>query len=155
MEKYQKIVLVLGFIIIVALLFGVDPFIAGIGAIILLALALSFVMYNTSKRFPKVPELIAVLSEDAKSVIIKNNGDTRAVSVRVAIVPLDMDFEVPPLAPGESHPIAVPHMIDEAKAVISYEDERGKTYSHSSPLSALGRSEEDLLKPVFPIFGWK
>lgn len=156
MEKYQKAILVLGvIIIIIALLLGVDPFLAGVGVIILLALILSFVMYNTSKRFPKVPELIAVLSEDAKSLIIKNKGDTRAVSVRVAIVPLDMEFETPPLAPGDSHPIALPHMIDEAKAVISYEDEQGRSFSHSSPLSALGESEEDLLKPVFPIFGWK
>jgi hypothetical protein len=154
MEKYQKIVLVLGIIITIALI-PVDFFIAGVGAIILVVLVLSFAMYNTSKRFPKVPELIGVLSEDAKSVIIKNKGDTRAVSIKVAIVPLDMEFEVPPLVPDEAYTIALPHMIDEAKAVISYEDESGKSYSHSSPLSALGVGEEDLLKPMFPIFGWK
>jgi len=154
MEKYQKIVLVLGIIIIIALI-PVDFFLAGVGAIILVVLALSFAMYNTSKRFPKIPELTAHLSEDAKSVIIKNKGDTKAVSIRLAIVPLDLEFDVPPLAPDEVYTIAVPHMIDEAKASMAYQDEQGRKYSHSSPLSALGKGEEDLLKPMFPMFGWK
>jgi hypothetical protein len=155
MEKFQKIALVLGIIIIIFLFIAVDPFIAGVGLFILLALLLSFGMYNTSKRFPRVPELIALLSEDAKSVIIKNKGESKAVSIKVAIVPLEMEFEVPPLAPDEAYTIAMPNMIEEAKAAISYEDESGKQFSHSSPLSALGGGEEDLLKPMFPMFGWK
>jgi hypothetical protein len=154
MEKYQKIVLVLGIIITIALI-PIDFFLAGVGAIILVVLALSFAMYNTSKRFPKVPELIAMLSEDAKSVVVKNKGDKKAISIRLAIVPLDLEFEVPPLAPDEAYTIALPHMINEAKAVISFKDEQGESYSHSSPLSALGPGEEDLLKPMFPMFGWK
>ncbi|MDG6257250.1 MAG: hypothetical protein QCH35_06595 [Methanomicrobiaceae archaeon] len=155
MERYQKIALVLGFIIMLGLLLGVDPYLAGVGAIILFVLFMSFTIYNTSKRFPKVPQLRAFLSEDAKSVIIKNTGDARAVAIRLAIVPLDMEFEVPPLAPDEAYTVAVPHMIDEAKGAMTYQDERGRTFTHSSPLSATGQGEEDLFKPMFPMFGWK
>jgi len=46
-------------------------------------------------------------------------------------------------------------MISEAKAVITYQNEAGGKYSRTVMLSATAESEEDLLKPMIPLFGWK
>jgi len=53
------------------------------------------------------------------------------------------------------HEFPLPSMLAEAKAVVSYEDASGRQFSRSILLSATGTGEEDLLRPVFPIFGWK
>jgi hypothetical protein len=46
-------------------------------------------------------------------------------------------------------------MIAEAKALVSYENGAGRRFSRSFQLSATAKGDEDLLKPIFPIFGWK
>ena len=154
MERYQKIVVVLGIILIIIFL-PIDIFFAGIAAIITVALFVSFLMVNLSKRFAIEPELIAVLAMDAKAVVIKNKGEAQAVNIHVAVVPLDIEFDVPQLEPDAQYQFALPHMVEEAKAAITYEDAQGRHFAHSSPLSAMEGGEEDLLKPMFPMFGWK
>lgn len=154
MDNYQKIVLVIGLVISFALLLF-NPYYAYMGFITLAVLAMSFIMMNLSRGFRKVPQLIAILGEDAKRVTIKNNGEETAVKVHVALVPLDIEFDVPNLAAEETHEFALPRMISEAKALINFESPDGREFSHSSPLSALGNREEDLLKPMFPMFRWK
>jgi hypothetical protein len=46
-------------------------------------------------------------------------------------------------------------MISEAKAAVTYQNSQGLAYSQTFRLSALGKSDDDLLKPVFPLFKWK
>ncbi len=45
-------------------------------------------------------------------------------------------------------------MINEARAVVEFEDINGRKYNKSFNLSAL-HSDDDLLKPMFPTFDWK
>jgi len=46
-------------------------------------------------------------------------------------------------------------MINEAKAYITWKDGEGHDFSHESVISALGKGEDDLLKPMFPMFDIK
>jgi hypothetical protein len=46
-------------------------------------------------------------------------------------------------------------MITEAKASVTYKNAKGARYARTTKLSALGKSEDDLLKPMFPLFQWK
>ncbi|MDT8358401.1 MAG: hypothetical protein RQ758_07870 [Methanomicrobiaceae archaeon] len=150
-----KIVLVCG-IVVAAVLFIINlPFYAGIAIIITVALYLGLKMQKYGREFARTPEIYTILKEDAKGVVVKNKGEVSVYQVHVDIVPLDISFDVGTLEPGAEYEYTLAHMINEAKAVIKYRDEEGNTYTHSSPLSALGGGEEDLLKPVFPMFGWK
>jgi hypothetical protein len=101
------------------------------------------------------PDIVCYLSEDAKSVKVINRGTARAVKIHVALVPLNIEADVPPLDPDAVHGIPLPHMVAEAKAVVTYQNEQGIAYSQSYALHALGTNDEDLLKPPFALFGWK
>jgi hypothetical protein len=101
------------------------------------------------------PRLTCWLSEDAKNVVIRNEGNELAVRIHITLVPLDLQFDLPELAVEGRHEFPLPSMIAEAKAVVNYENASGMKFSRSILLSATGKGEEDLLKPVFPIFGWK
>jgi hypothetical protein len=159
MQKYQIIVLVLGLLaaIAVTLLGGEESIFLGLVILVIdLVLLMSFIISESSKKLKRIPKLTAHLTEDAKSVIIRNEGDRAAVGVHVALVPLNIEFNIPRIDAGDdaSHPEA--EMINEAKAVMTYQDEEGAAYTHSTHLTALGPDEEDdLLKPAFPMFKWK
>lgn len=153
METLHKGILVGGLIVVVALFVFVDIYVAGIAVIILIALAISFQIMGETRHLP--PRLTVWLSEEAKKIVIRNEGNDRAVRIHITLVPLDLQFDLPELAVEGRHEFPLPSMIAEAKAVVSYEDGSGRRFSRSFLLSATGRSEEDLLKPAFPIFGWK
>lgn len=159
MQKYQIVVLVLGLLaaIAVTLLGGEESIFLGLVILVIdLVLLMSFIISESSKKLKRIPKLTAHLTEDAKSVIIRNEGDRAAVSVHVALVPLNIEFNIPRIDAGDdaSHPEG--EMINEAKAVMTYQDEEGDTYTHSTHLTALGYDEEDdLLRPAFPMFKWK
>ncbi|NYT06152.1 MAG: hypothetical protein GKC04_07275 [Methanomicrobiales archaeon] len=158
MEKNQTIVLVLAVLISLPLIILVPEglFYAGVVMLIAVALIMSMSILSTSSRMRAHPEIICALSEDAKSVMVKNTGEAEAQGIHIALVPLNIEFDLPSLAPETASSFALPEMIREAKAVVTYHDTGGRTYSHSSPLSALHPGgENDLLKPAFPMFGWK
>lgn len=155
MHISQKMVLICGIAVAAALFILNFPFFAGIALIITAALFLALVMQGYGREFAKIPEIICILKEDAKGIVVKNKGEVPVYQVHVALVPLDLDFDAEVLEPGSAHEFPLPHMVNEAKAVLTYRDAEGNSYSHTSPLSALGVGEEDLLKPVFPMFGWK
>jgi hypothetical protein len=159
MEKNQIIVLVLVLLAAVAatLLGGPEGIYVGLVIVVVdLVLLMGFVISNTSKTFKKIPKLTAHLKEDAKGVIIRNHGERVAVRIHTALVPINIEFDVPRLDPGQTFEFATEEMIPEAKAVMTYEDDEGAAYSHSTHLAALGiDEEEDLLKPAFPMFDWK
>jgi hypothetical protein len=46
-------------------------------------------------------------------------------------------------------------MINEAKGVVEFENAGGARYTRTYSLSAIGKTEADLLKPRFPLFKWK
>jgi hypothetical protein len=153
METREKGILAGGLVVSAALFLFVDVYLGGIAVILVITLAIGFQIMGETRNLP--PKLACWLSEDAKKMVIVNQGNTRAVRIRVTLVPIDREFELPELPVDGRHEFPLPGMISEAKAVVSYEDASGRKFSRSVPLSATGKGEEDLLKPLFPLFGWK
>jgi hypothetical protein len=102
-----------------------------------------------------LPDVACALAEDAKGVLIVNQGNDLAVRIHVTLVPLDREFDLPELPADGRHTFPLPAMIAEAKALVSYENRNGRRFSRSFKLSSTGKGDEDILKPLFPIFGWK
>lgn len=146
-------ILILGTgIIICAVLFFIDIYLGAIGVVFLGALAMSvFIMQETHD----LPDITLRLREDATGVVIQNQGNAAAYKIRVAIVPLNIEFKLEILAPDTLFEFPVESMINEAKGVVEFENAEGAHYTHSYSLSALGKTEDDLLKPLFPMFKWK
>jgi hypothetical protein len=135
-----------------ALLFFINLYLGAIGAVILIALAMSvFIMQETRV----LPDVAVQLRDDAKGIVLVNRGNAPAYKIHVALVPLNIEFDKDTLAPDASFEFSVESMINEAKAVVEFQDETGARRSRTYALSALGTTEEDLLKPVFPLFHWK
>lgn len=148
MDKNQRIVLVAGGLITLGLLF-IDVFFALIALIIILVLLMSFRIMGDTKNYPLVT---ADLSEDAREVIITNTGTARAQKIQVALVPLNIDFEIASLDPDEESGFSLASMVSEAKAVVTYENSEGQQFQRSYSLTALGAGR-DPTEPLFPIFG--
>jgi hypothetical protein len=116
------------------------------------ALAMSvFIMQETRN----LPDITIRLREDAKGVVIVNQGNAAAYKIRVAIVPLNIEYKLETLAPDTLFESPTESMINEAKGIVEFENAEGARYTRTYSLSALGKTEEDLLKPLFPIFKWK
>jgi len=157
MENNQKALIIGGGLITIAILF-VNIYIGGVAAIIVATLYIGQAMMNTSAKFVYHPEVKGYLKDDAKGVILKNTGKAEAKKIHVALVPLNIEFDVQRLEPEEKYEYEQDSMIEEAKIVITYENEAGKTFSWDNVLSALSGTDDDdddLLKPAFPMFSWK
>jgi hypothetical protein len=154
MDRKQKVVFVAGLFIcaMVAIFVPDGIYYALILLVIMVALLLSLQIMQETTSFPDVT---CGLQPDSKGIVVRNRGNAKAVAIHLALVPLDLEFDVPPLEPEETATLAVPRMISEAKAAITYENSAGGKYSRTVMLSATGMSDEDLLKPMFPLHGWK
>ncbi|HQD24955.1 MULTISPECIES: hypothetical protein [Methanoculleus] len=148
MNKNQRIVLVIGGLITLGLFF-IDPFIALIALILVLVLLMSLRIMEETGNYPLVT---ATLSEDAREIIVTNTGTAKAQNIRIALVPLNIDFELASLEPDEESGFSLESMISEAKAVVTYENTAGQKQTRSYPLKAL-EAGRDLTEPMFPIFG--
>jgi hypothetical protein len=102
-----------------------------------------------------LPDLSSNLREDAKAVVVVNRGNAPITGGHVSLVPLNIEFDLPALAPDQRFEYPLETMIEKAKAVLQYTTSDGRIISGSFMLSALGEGEEDLLKPTFPMFAWK
>jgi hypothetical protein len=136
---------------VAAALFFLDPYLAGIAVILVATLAMAFFIMGETHN---LPDLTCVLSEDAKGILLVNQGNDLAVRIHVTLVPLDREFDLPELPADGRHTFSLAAMIAEAKALVSYENRDGRKFSRTCKLSATGR-DEDILKPLFPTFGWK
>jgi uncharacterized protein (DUF58 family) len=150
MDRKIQLLLVSG-IVITLIVFLINIYIAGIVFIILVALLMSLTIMEDSTFLPAVT---AELREDAKAVVIRNTGNATAVKIHVALVPLNVEYDLAALDADKAHEYPLEKMIEEVKAVVSFENEKGITFSHSYQLSAYG-SGYDPLKPMIPIFQWK
>ncbi len=151
MDSQVKLVLVAGIIISVILAL-IDIYLAGIVFIIAMVLTMSLHIMKDS-RF--LPDVVVSMNEDAKSIVVANRGTAPACNIHVALVPLNIEFDVRSLDVDTEYTHPLKEMISEAKSVVSWENEHGEKFSRTLRLSALGRDDEDLLKPVFPLFKWK
>ncbi len=151
MDKNQKNVLAIGALAAVGLAL-IDIFYALIAIVVVLALLMSIQIMGDSGNYPSV---VVGLEEDAKGLTVVNKGNAEAKNIHVTIVPINIEFDIPSLKPDEQSEFGLPSMLSEAKAVVTYENAQGQKYMRSYALAALGGGDEDILRPVFPIFGWK
>jgi len=150
MRRNQVIIIAAGLVISAFLAF-INIYIGGIAVILVGALAMSFQIMADSEG---LVEIGVVLSEDARMVTVRNRGNLPIKDIHVALVPLDIEFETSLLTPDGRFDYRLPSMLHEAKAVAEYSDENGRRYQKTFPLSST-HTDDDLLKPAFPIFGWK
>ena len=149
--KRNQIAIIVAGLIISALLSVISIYLTGIAVILVITLAMSFQIFQDSER---LTDLAVVLSENAKVVTVINRGNTPIRNIVVSLVPLDTEFKVPELAVDGTFAYELPQMINEARAMVEFEDINGRQYNKSFHISAL-YSDDDLLKPMFPTFDWK
>ena len=151
MEKNHTIIILAG-VIVCAILFFINIYLGATGAIILIAIAMSFFIMEDSEV---LPDIAINLHDDAKRIGVTNRGTAPAYRIHIAMVPLNIEFDIPELAVDGVTEHQLQEMINEAKAVVTFEDSKGSHYTRTFVLSALGKNDDDLLKPMFPMFKWK
>jgi len=112
-------------------------------------------VFSIGRETHNLPDLACLLSEDAKKIVLVNRGNDTALQIHVTLVPLDREFDLAELPADGRHEFSLPAMIAGAKALVRYENMAGRRFSRAFRLSATETGEEDLLRPLFPIFGWK
>ena len=155
MDTRQAAVIGLAGVLLFLYLAFIGQFLASIAIMIILIIGMTIFMTRLSEKITDVPELTAKLSPNAKNIIIRNSGNTRAIQIHIAVVPLDIEYDIADIPVDEEHTLPLDAMIREAKVVITCKDTAGHTFSHESDISALGKGEDDLLKPMFPMFDIK
>ena len=150
MDKKSQIVLVLGIAITIIIYFIFDIYLAGIFFVLAITLYMSLQIMQDSVSHPHVE---ASLRDDAKSIILKNSGNSKAFQIHVALVPMNTEYDVPSLEVDETHTYPLASMIEEVKVVVTFENEKNHAFSQTYALSSLG--EYDPLKPMIPLFKWK
>jgi hypothetical protein len=150
MEKNTKILLVLGALITVVLLF-INIFLGGIAGVIFIAIVMSLLIMQDTTG---IPEIAAKLRDDAKAIILTNTGNARAEKIHVALVPVNIEFDISSLEVDSSYEFSLNAMVENIKFTITYQNENGRLFSRSSKLSVFD-DEPDILKPVLPMFKWK
>jgi len=150
MDKKSQIVLVLGLAITI-ILFFINIFLAGIVFILVITVFMSLMIMQDSVSHPDVD---ASLTEDAKSIFLKNSGNAPALHIHVALVPMNTEYDVPSLVVDQTHTHPLGSMVQDVKVIVTFENEEKVVFSKSFKLSALG-NEYEPFKPMIPMFKWK
>jgi hypothetical protein len=150
MDKKLKIILVLGIVITLVALFY-DMYLGGIIGIIFVAVVMSLVIMQDTTG---IPEVVAKLNEEGKSIVLTNTGNARAEKIHVLVIPNNIEFDVASLDVDTAYEHPLGAMVQEVKIKITYTNENGRLFSSSRKLSVF-EEEPDLLKPMIPMFKWK
>ena len=150
MERNSQILIVAGLIITLLLIF-VNIYLAGIVFILLITILMSLLIMQDTAG---IPDIAVQLRDDAKAVLLTNKGNARAVKIHGALVPLNIEFDTPSLEVDSTFEYRLTAMVEEVKIVVTYQNEKGRSFSKSAMLSAL-EEEHDLLQPMIPVFKWK
>jgi hypothetical protein len=149
----KSYLVLLGAVLIVSLgLFFID-FYAGLAGLIIFAAILMSVLIMEDTL--GAPSLVAKLKDDSKGLELRNKGNATARMIHVTVVPYNIEFNIPQLQVEEHFLYSFETMVPQAKVVVTYQNEQGTPFSKTFVLSALDTDEDDLLKPVFPLFSWK
>ena len=153
MDMNRNYLILLALACIITLILFFVNFWFGMMAIVgLIALGMSvYIMQDTLGH----PDILAVLKDEAKNLELRNRGNDEARNIHVAVIPHNIEFDIPALQIEERYTHSFGRMVDEAKVVLTFQNAKGVRYSKTYMLSALGKSDEDLLKPPFPLFKWK
>lgn len=153
MDSRQSILIVVGAIACIGAAYFTEIYYALIVLVIVGALYMTLWIMQDSAYLPQVS---CSLSEDAKTIIVKNTGTASARRIHVSLVPLDIEFDIKELQPEEEETFTLEKMIHEAKAVVRFSSaESDNVVEQSYPLSSLSGGVYDPLKPTFPLFSWK
>jgi hypothetical protein len=147
MERYQ-VVLAMGIVISVILAL-INIYAGGIAFILVVALVMSMLI---SRDTLSLADVGVRLSADAKRISVINTGNIEARNIHISLVPIEREFDIEKLGPDESKEFGLESMIDEAKAVVVFKTDSGETFRKSINLSSLGTGDDDILKPMFPMF---
>jgi uncharacterized protein (DUF58 family) len=151
MQRNYTILLVLAGIVTL-LLFLFNVWFGLMAVIVLIALIMSvYIMQDTMGQ----PDIQVTLKDEAKNLEIRNRGNAPAFDIHIAVVPHNIEFDIPALQIDERYTHSFGRMVEEAKVVVTYQTEKRAKYSKTYMLSALGKDDDDLLKPYFPLFKWK
>jgi hypothetical protein len=150
MDKNIKILIVLGILITIASAFY-DIYLAGIVGVIFIALIMSVMIMKDTTG---IPEVVPKLTEDGKKIILTNTGNARAEKIHVTLMPTTLEFDIATLDIDSVYEYPLDKPVEEIKIKITYSNENGRLFSNSKKLSVF-EEEPDLLKPMFPTFGWK
>ena len=150
MEKNTKILLFWGYSSPSFCLF-IDIYLAGIVGVIFIAIIMSLMIMQDTTG---IPEVVATLSEDAKSIILTNTGNARAEKIHVTLVPGNIEFDIDSLDVDSVYEYSLGTMVQEIKIKITYSNENERLFSSSKKLSVFDE-EPDILKPMIPMFKWK
>jgi hypothetical protein len=152
-KRIQSVVLVIAALTTIALFF-IDFFFGAMAVIVLAVLFMSFWIMGETTHFPDV---VASLPENARGIILSNRGNDVAKEIHITLVPHNLEFDLPSLEADATHLFALPQMVEKVKVLLTYKNREGGSISRSYNLSSLNEThgEEDLLKPAFPMFGWK
>ncbi len=151
MQKNHLILL--GTVLIVSLgLFILNLYAGLAGLIIFAALFMSVLI---SEDTLGKPDVLVTLSDESRSLRLRNRGNAAAYGVHVSVIPHNIDFDIPQLQVEEEFSYPFETIVQQAKVMITYHNERGDRFSKTAMLSVFDVSDDDLLKPVFPLFKWK
>ena len=150
MEKNTKILLIVGTLITIILMF-IDIYLAGVVGVIFITLIMCLMIMQDTTG---IPDIVSQLKDDAKGIILTNTGNARAEKIHVALIPNNIEFDIPSLDVDSTYEFNLNAMVEEIKIVITYSNENGRQFSGSAKLSVF-EEEPDILKPIIPIFKWK
>ena len=150
MDKSIKILIVLGILITIAAALY-DIYLAGIVGVIFIAIIMSLMIMQETTG---IPEVMPKLTEDGKNIVLTNTGNARAEKIHVTLIPSNVEFDIASLDVDSAHEYPLEKPVEEIKIKITYSNENGRLFSSSKKLSVF-EEEPDLLKPMFPTFGWK
>ena len=150
MDKRIQIILVLGILITIASAF-LDMYIAGIVGVIFIAIMMSLMIMQDTTG---IPEVVAKLSEDTKSIVLTNTGNARAEKIHVILIPSNIEFNIDSLDVDSVNEYSLGTMVQEIKIKITYSNENKRLFSSSKKLSVFDE-EPDILRPLIPMFKWK
>jgi len=131
-------------------LFFVSIYLAGMALIVLAAVVMVLAIMQDSTCLPGIE---VRLRPDAKAVILANTGNSPAFGIHVALVPINIEYDLDRLDEDQSHEHPLPAMLAEAKAVVTFSNGKGRQFSHTARLSPTDEFEP--LRPMIPLFGWK
>jgi hypothetical protein len=150
MDKRTIAILVAGILVTLLLLFF-DIYLAGIAFILVVVIVMSLMIMQDTTSLPQIQVRIR---EDAKAIILTNSGNSPALTIHAALVPMNIEYDVASLTVDESHEYPLSSMLAEVKVVVTYANEKGEKFTQSQKISGAGE-EYDPLKPMIPVFGWK
>jgi uncharacterized repeat protein (TIGR01451 family) len=150
MDKRIQVILVLGIIVTIISAF-LDMYLAGIVGVIFIAIIMSLMIMQDTTG---IPEVRVKLGDEAKSIILTNNGNARAENIHVTLIPSSVEFDIASLDVDSVYEYALGAMVQEIKIKITYSNENKRLFSSSKKLSVFDE-DPDILRPLIPMFKWK